>query len=138
MGTLKVRELPKYTQYEITTLVTKMINAQNKNLLEFSSFYEIDNDILNEIIADEVVFKMPHYEVASKILQVDIEDLLSDLKRDSNVYFRAKTNSSEINEFLNKMEYLFNEWVYQKKVAGNKRAEIDKEKLVEEYLEKYV
>ena len=138
MGTLKVRELPKYTQYEITTLVNKMINAQNKNLLEFSSFYEIDNDILNEIIADEVVFKMPHYEVASKILQVDIEDLLSDLKRDSNVYFRAKTNSSEINEFLNKMEYLFNEWVYQKKVAGNKRAEIDKEKLVEEYLEKYV
>ena len=138
MGTLKVRELPKYTQYEITTLVNKMINAQNKNLLEFSSFYEIDNDILNEIIADEVVFKMPHYEVASKILQVDIEDLLSDLKRDSNVYFRAKTNSSEINEFLNKMEYLFNEWVYQKKVAGNKRVEIDKEKLVEEYLEKYV
>lgn len=119
MGTLKVRELPKYTQYEITTLVNKMINAQNKNLLEFSSFYEIDNDILNEIVADEVIFKMPHYEVASKILQVDIEDLLSDLKRDSNVYFRAKTNSSEINEFVNKMEYLFNEWVYQKKIAGN-------------------
>ncbi|MDT1995704.1 hypothetical protein MX633_03335 [Carnobacterium divergens] len=119
MGTLKMRELPKYTQYEITTLVNKMIDTQNKDFLEFSSFYQVDSEILSEIVADEVVFKMPHYEAASKILEIDITELLSDLEHESTVYFRAETNSSEINEFVNKMEYLFTEWIYQKKITGN-------------------
>ncbi|MDW5524639.1 hypothetical protein R6Z02_12845 [Carnobacterium maltaromaticum] len=119
MGTLKTRELPKYTQYEITALVNKMINAQTQDLFELSSSFEIDSEILSEILAGDVVFKMPHYKTASIILKIDVEELLSELEYDAEFYFRSDTNNSEINEFVNKMEYLFTEWVYQKKIAGN-------------------
>ncbi|WP_348922088.1 hypothetical protein [Enterococcus rotai] len=119
MRRLVTRELPNYTQYEIASLVNKEVNARNQNITELSLSLGVDDNIIREIIDGEVIFKMPHYNVASKILNISIEELLAEYTFEQDCYFRSEANNQEVDEFVNKMGYLFTEWIYQKKIAGD-------------------
>lgn len=118
MAQVNTRELPKYTQYELSNLVNEQVKNSNKSITDLSSSLEVSNTILNEVIEGEVIFKMSHYNVVSVILGESVEELLSNLEYEQTCYFRANENNSEIEEFVSKMGYLFTEWVYQSKLSG--------------------
>lgn len=118
MKQVNTRELPKYTQYELSNLVNEQVKNSGKSITDLSSSLELSNTILNEVIEGEVIFKMPHYNAVSVILDESVEELLSKLEYEQTCYFRANENNSEIEEFVSKMDYLFTEWVYQSKLSG--------------------
>ncbi|EAE0718341.1 hypothetical protein Q876_08830 [Listeria monocytogenes] len=80
-------KIPKYSQYQITELVKMK-----------SEGHALNNELLQDIIQGEVIFKVKHYELASEILEVDMEEFfLYDLVRPT--YFR---NQKELDSLVEK------------------------------------
>lgn len=120
MRLLEYRTLPKYTQYEIASLVKAKMLESNKSLMDFAKEYTITEELLGEILSGKVIFKLKHYNAASRILNISAEKMLEeDQYVPDSVNFRANNNDPEIEHFVDKVSSIFTEWVYQKKVYGD-------------------
>lgn len=119
MELLNIQTLPRYTQYEISSLVNEKINNSNVSPTVFASHHSVSLDVLNEILEGNTIFRMKHYEVAGNILDLTLDDLLKEDSCDSEAYFRTNEYGEEVEEFVNKVSSLFKEWVYQKKISGD-------------------
>lgn len=120
MRSLEYRTLPKYTQYELATLVNDKFIESKKSLMEFAKENTITEEPLGEILGGKVIFKLKHYNAASKILKVSVEEMLEEVQYvPDSVNFRANSNDPEIESFVDKVSSIFTEWIYQKKVYGD-------------------
>lgn len=112
----KLNTIPKYTQYELSTMVQQKVDGNPS----FSDPSDEERKILNQIIEGKVSFKIKHYKMISCILSISVEDLLSDEELNSKKYFRSTTGESEeVQKFISKIDKLFSEWIIQNKLKGN-------------------
>ncbi|MGX7204773.1 hypothetical protein [Enterococcus devriesei] len=116
-----VREdtLPRYTQYELSSMMTKLINNSSLTPEQFSEVKSFDLNLLLEVLDSNVVFKPKHYQLVGRALNLTMDEIFEEIPCESLAFFRTKKYDSEVNEFVSKTKKLFKEWVYQEKIYGN-------------------
>lgn len=113
-----LREIPKYTQYELSNFVKNKMNELKLDSKEFSNQLAIEESILNDIINSELVFKKKHYLAIQSILDIKEEELFAEAEKPTEIHYRASSHSDEVKKVVEKVDILFNEWVFQKKIFG--------------------
>lgn len=119
MDLVGIHELPKYTQYELSTLISRKVEESSESPTLFAKRHNILEDLLLDILSEKVVFNFEHYEVAGSILNLTIEELLSDVDYSEKTFFRSGESDESTKEFVNKTRALFTEWIHQKKIYGD-------------------
>ncbi len=119
MDLVEIHEIPKYTQYEISTLISRKIEELSDSPTSFAQRYNISEELLLDIIGERVVFNLEHYDVAGKTLNLSIDELLSSVEYSEKTFFRSGESDESTNDFVNKTRALFAEWIHQKKIFGD-------------------
>lgn len=116
MNSIEVSSIPKYTQYELSTLVRKK-TIEAPEIFELTS---LEQKILQQIIDGKISFKAKHYELISKILSIPIEELLEEEPFESSMHFRSNSGDNpELKEFVDSAQTLFGEFIIQSKLKGD-------------------
>lgn len=112
-----VISVPKYTQYQLTELVKKQITGLS--LQSASETYDVDLEILEDILSGKVIYKVKHYEVVSKVTGESLKSLLSD-EDIKPVSFRSKhgTDDDEEQKRISTITDFFMEVSYLKRMCG--------------------
>lgn len=113
-----MREIPKYTQYELSNNFKNKLDELSLNKNDASIKYGIEESILNDIMDSKVMFKRKHYLAVQNILNISEDELFAQVEKPTEVYYRATQDSEEIKEVVEKIDILFNEWIFQKKIYG--------------------
>lgn len=119
MGLVGTSVLPKYTQYELSTLISREVEKSAEHPTLFAKQYEVSSDVLLDILNQKVIFKLRHYDAASKILDIDLDELLSEIECNETIFFRSEESDDNTKEFVNKTKAIFTEWIHQKKIYGD-------------------
>lgn len=118
MDLIELSTLPKYTQYELSALVESKINEMSGTPSEFAELFNISKNVLSDILGKQVVFKSIHYKVASEILGIPIDELLSQVDCSGDAFFRSKEGDDTTEDFIRTTKTLFAEWIFQQKTYG--------------------
>ena len=92
--TILVDTIPKYTQYQLSQMVKAEVEKENLGIGEISLKYNVDQNLLNDILLEQVKFKAKHYEVVSSILGLSVSELLAD-EEIKPISFRSKHEESD-------------------------------------------
>lgn len=117
--TILVNTIPKYTQYQLSQMVKSVIGKESLEIDEILAKYNVDHNLLDDILNERVKFKAKHYEVVSSILGISINDLLAD-EEIKPISFRSRHEESdqEINYEIKKISNFFVEIALLKKMNG--------------------
>ncbi|MFV0305075.1 MAG: hypothetical protein ACK5IC_06320 [Moheibacter sp.] len=110
--------LPKYTQYELSSMVANLINNSDFTVGEYAEVNNIDLAILSDVLDGNIIFKPKHYDLVGKLLNLTLSELLEEVSCESKAFFRTESYGEEVNNFVNNTKILFKEWVYQEKISG--------------------
>lgn len=111
--------LPRYTQYELSSMMNKLINNSSLTPDQFAETNNLDFKLLVETLDGNTIFKPKHYQLVSKLLNLTMDEIFEEIPCDSLAFFRTSDYGPEVNEFVNKTKKLFEEWVYQEKIFGD-------------------
>lgn len=116
MDGLIVSETPKYLDDEITDLVINIINKKGIKLL--GEELDIDPERINIFLERPKIYTLEMYEIASKITEISLDDLLEIEKYDIKPNFRKEDECdvSSIMEFINDANILFDEIINCKRL----------------------
>ncbi|RDW20080.1 hypothetical protein CWR48_04980 [Oceanobacillus arenosus] len=114
-----VYTIPKYTQYQLSQKVKAVIKKENLSINEISLKYDVNLNLIDDILQEHVIFKAKHYEVVSIVLGLSINELLAD-EVIKPISFRSKheENDQDINREIKKISDFFVEVALLKKING--------------------
>lgn len=117
--TIVVDTIPKFTQYQLSQMVKVKVEQENLGIYEFSLKYNVNQNLLNDIVQEQVKYKAKHYEVVSSLLGLSISELLAD-EEIKPISFRSKHEESDqyINREIKKISNFFVEVALLKKLHG--------------------
>jgi transcriptional regulator with XRE-family HTH domain len=111
---------PKYTPYELSSLVKNKRQQENLDQFNFAKRYDIEIQSLIEIEEIKQSFSPNLYIACCKILNMSIVDIIEIEKDDlSCVSFRASTKSDNMQKTVDLANFLFNEIIMQKRINAN-------------------
>ncbi|HAL09589.1 MAG TPA: hypothetical protein DCO67_06425 [Staphylococcus sp.] len=107
--------IPKYTRAEIISMLNNAL-FNNEKSLEFN----IKENDLNKLFSLKALWMPNDYKLASKIIGIDVEELLSHLPEEdlNQVSFRALENNDLIHEKVNQLNDIFETLTYQLKIGS--------------------
>lgn len=113
--------IPKYTRAEIIKLVKQKVIDSNEDLQKNSEKINIPYSDLQKVLSLNAIWTPKEYQLASKILEINVETLLDNLEQEdlSNVSFRALENNEEINNKVSQLNDIFEELTYQLKIGSD-------------------
>lgn len=113
--------IPKYTRAEIIKLVKQKVLDSNEDLQKNSEKFNVPYSDLQKVLSLNAVWTPKEYQLASKILEINVETLLDNLEQEdlSNVSFRALENNEEINNKVSQLNDIFEDLTYQLKIGSD-------------------
>lgn len=121
MRGIVVKLIPKYTRAEIIKLVKQKVIDSNEDLQKNSEKINIPYSDLQKVLSLNAIWTPKEYQLASKILEINVETLLDNLEQEdlSNVSFRALENNEEINNKVSQLNDIFEDLTYQLKIGSD-------------------
>ncbi|KKK34722.1 hypothetical protein WN59_06750 [Salinicoccus sediminis] len=98
--------LPKYSQYELTSLVRN----QSSSAIDIN---EKDQELYKDIISGDIIFKEEHFRLAAELLELDKKDVFA-YEYESDLVYRNNNDGSELEE----IKLLFRLVAEQRKLKG--------------------
>lgn len=113
--------IPKYTRAEIIKLVKQKVLDSNEDLQRNSEKINIPYSDLQKVLSLNAIWTPKEYQLASKILEINVETLLDNLEQEdlTNVSFRALENNEEINNKVSQLNDIFEDLTYQLKIGSD-------------------
>lgn len=113
--------IPKYTRAEIIKLVKQKVIDSNEDLQKNSEKINIPYSDLQKVLSLNAIWTPKEYQLASKILEINVETLLDNLEQEdlTNVSFRALENNEEINNKVSQLNDIFEDLTYQLKIGSD-------------------
>lgn len=121
MRGIVVKLIPKYTRAEIIKLVKQKVIDSNEDLQKNSEKINIPYSDLQKVLSLNAIWTPKEYQLASKILEINVETLLDNLEQEdlTNVSFRALENNEEINNKVSQLNDIFEDLTYQLKIGSD-------------------
>lgn len=109
---------PAFTKYELSKKIKEKRVASGLSIEEFSKKYDIPVSLLVSIEEAKRCFNVPMYEACSKILEMDLDELLKTDQEDlCCTNFRSREVNDSTWETVRIANILFNEMVMQHKIS---------------------
>lgn len=108
---------PRYTKYEISKLVNQKFQDSKLSISDFCKQFDIEERVLNDILAAKRSFNKMILTKSSMILGIDVKELLSE-DVDTSPAFRSEELKEDTIETINIANLLFNEIIMQDKISG--------------------
>lgn len=109
---------PAFTKYELSKKIKEKRSASGLSIEEFSKKYGIPVSLLVSIEEAKRSFNVPMYEACSKILEMDLNELLKTDQEDlSCINFRSDKVNEATWKTVEMANVLFNEMVMQHKIS---------------------
>lgn len=108
--------MPKYSKYEIRTLVQGKLNEAGENNIR------VDRQLITDLLNEETFWQSSHYIAAAEILETTPQNLVAMIPKESldSISFRAEENTEEINHVVEEVNDIFELLAYQLKIGGTK------------------
>lgn len=108
--------MPKYSKYEIRTLVQGKLNEAGENNIR------VDRQLITDLLNEETFWQSSHYIAAAEILEMTPQNLVAVIPGESldSISFRAEENTEEINHVVEEVNDIFELLAYQLKIGGTK------------------
>ena len=108
---------PKYTPFELSSLVKMKRREENLDQYSFAKKYDVEAQSLIEIEEIKQSFSPNLYLACCKILNMSIEEITGTEEDDlSCASFRASADTDNIQKTVNLANFLFNEIIMQKRI----------------------
>lgn len=112
-------ERPKYTRYELAKMVKDYRVEKDLSVESVAKRFNVESKFWSSIEEASRVFNSKIYNVISEFLGVDRRELLQKDKDNlSNISYRSKLKSNDINESVHLANIIFNEIVMQEKIGA--------------------
>jgi len=109
---------PAFTKYELSKKVKEKRSASGLSIEEFSKKYSIPVSLLVSIEEAKRSFNIPMYETCSKILEMDLNELLKTVQEDlSCINFKLGKVHEATWRTVEMANVLFNEMIMQHKIS---------------------
>lgn len=99
--------VPKYLSNELKNLV---LGSYKSNNINFHDLCKNEVILLDEILFSNVVFKLAHYNLISKILNISLDELLCDVdvkvQNETNLNLKERERIHTILSFFAEVSYL--------------------------------
>lgn len=110
-------ERPRYTKYEISSMVKKKRKKENLSIIDFAVRHGISEMTLVQVEEAKRSFNVSIYKACSKILDIPIKELLA-LDKDKEICYRKEDLCSQqkVKDTIDLANTIFNEMVMQRKM----------------------